>query len=83
MTKNNSPHFQEILASLNLLKDDQDGSKRFKEKTERVINILVRNEPLAAEKALLELEELHSLDISSYHRTQVWDIISMLESLKN
>lgn len=83
MTKNNSSHFQEILDSLNILKDDQDVSKRFKEKTERVIDILVCNEPLAAEKALLELEELHSLDISSYHRTQVWDIISMLESLKN
>lgn len=83
MEKIDLSRFQEVLDNLNLLKDDNDVSKRFKEKTEQVITILVRNEPLATEKALLELEELHSLDLSSYHRTQVWDIISMLESLKN
>ena len=73
---------QEVLENLKFLKDD-DVSKRFKEKTEQVIEIINSNQELVIEKALLELEEIHSLEISSYHRTQVWDIISMLESMKS
>lgn len=73
---------QEVLENLKFLKDD-DVSKRFKEKTEQVIEIINSNQELVIEKALLELEEIHSLEISSYHRTQVWGIISMLESMKN
>ena len=73
---------QEVLENLKFLKDD-DVSKRFKEKTEQVIEIINSNQELVIEKALLELEEIHSLEIPSYHRTQVWDIISMLESMKS
>ena len=72
---------QEVLENLKFLKND-DVSKRFKEKTEQIIEILNSNQELVIEKALLELEEVHSLEISSYHRTQVWDIISMLETMK-
>jgi len=73
---------QEVVEYLELLKEDIDASKRFKEKTEIIIAILTSNEELAIEKALIGLEELNSLEMSSYNRTQVWDVISMLESLK-
>ena len=36
---------------------------------------------LAVDKALIALAELNSIDLSSYHRTRVWDIISLLESV--
>lgn len=78
----NNQQVQKVLESLNALKDDNDVSKRFKEKTEQVISILIENGQLAIEKSLLELEVLHSLEMPSYHRTQVWDIISLLESIK-
>ncbi len=75
-------HLQEVVHYLELLKEDIDASKRFKEKMGLVIGILTSNEDLAIEKALIGLEELNSLEMSSYNRTQVWDVISMLESLK-
>ena len=74
---------QEVVDYLEDLNEEQDVSKRFKEKTTTVISILTTNEQLAVEKALIELEDLNSFDISSYHRTKVWDVISMLESIKN
>ena len=79
----NDQLFQEVLDSLTVLKEDNDVSKRIKEKAEQVATILTSDEQLAIEKALLEFEEVQSLEMSSNHRTQVWDIISMLEGLKN
>ena len=75
-------HLQEVVHYLESLKEDIDASKRFKEKTEAIIAVLTSNEELAVEKAIIGLEELNSLEMSSYNRTQVWDVISMLESLK-
>ena len=74
---------QEVVEYLQSLCEETDISKKFKEKTQKVITLLTDNHQLAVENALLELEDLNSLDIPSYHRTQVWDVISMLESLKN
>ncbi|MBS3116439.1 UPF0147 family protein [Candidatus Woesearchaeota archaeon] len=74
---------QLAVESLTALKDEIDVSKRFKEKTEKIIALLTDDSELSIEKALLELEELNSSDLSSYHRTQVWDIVSLLESMKN
>ncbi len=73
----------EVVEQLNYLLEENDCNKKLKEKWEKVISILNSKEELALEKSLLELEELNSSEISSYHRTQVWDIISMLESAKN
>ncbi len=73
----------EVIDFLNELKEDQDTSKRFKEKTDAVIEILQDDSEMSVEKALLALEELNSLDLSSYLRTQVWDAISLLESTKS
>ena len=74
---------QLAVESLTALKDEIDVSKRFKEKTEKIIALLTDDSELSIEKALLELEELNSSDLSSYHRTQVCDIVSLLESMKN
>ena len=73
---------RQVLEYLSALKEESDVSKRFKEKTAAIITLLTGNAELAIEKALLELEELNSYEVSSYHRTQVWDVISMLESMK-
>ena len=78
-----NPNLNAVLAHLQELKGDSDVSRRFKEKTEKVITILTQNSELAVEKALLELEELSTLEASSYLRTQVWDVIGMLESINH
>lgn len=70
-----------VIEYLSALKEESDVSKKFKEKTDKVIQLLENNSTVAIEKALLELEELSSLEMSSYHRTQVWDVIGMLESI--
>ena len=73
---------EEVIEFLGQLKEDPDMSKRFKEKADQIIVMLSEGSILAVEKALLVLEELNASDLSSYHRTQVWDVISMLESSK-
>jgi len=75
--------FQEVIARLEELKDEFDSNKKLKEKMDAVISILRKNPDLVIEKALSELEELNSMNLPSYHRTQVWDVVSLLESLKN
>ncbi len=72
----------EAIENLRSLKDDSDTSKRFKEKAEKIIILLQSNGPLSIEKALSDLEELNTLDISTYLRTQIWAIISLLESIQ-
>ncbi len=73
----------EIVSSLKALKEESDISRRVKEKADQIILLLNSDNQMAVEKALLELEEINSMDLSSYHRTQVWAVISLLESLKN
>lgn len=73
---------RDAIDCLKSLQQENDISKKFRERMEVVIKILNSKEELAIEKALHELEELNSLDAPSYHRTQVWDIISILESCK-
>lgn len=75
--------FQEVIALLETLKEEFYSNKKAKEKLGVVIAILDKNADLAVEKALIELEELNSLNLPSYHRTQVWGAVSLLESMKN
>ena len=70
----------DALENLSYLIEEGDFSKRAQEKATKVISILESKEDLAVEKALLELENMGT-DLSSYHRTQVWEIISILESV--
>ena len=73
---------KEVISYLDQLKDDPDISKRFKEKAGLIITLLMTDSDIAVDKALFALEELNASDLSSYHRTKVWDVISMLESSK-
>ena len=73
----------EVLEHLEELKEDLDTNKKLKEKTEKVIFILNSAADMHIEKALMELDEMNSLNLAPYHRTKVWDIVSLLESLKN
>lgn len=74
---------QDVIARLEELKGEFNSNKKLKDKIDAVIFILTEGADLALEKALNELEELNSLNLASYHRTQVWDVVSILESLKN
>mgnify|MGYP001560670749 FL=1 len=76
-------NLQEVIARLEELRGEFDYNKKLKEKITAVILILNQDAELTIEKALSELEELNSLNLSSYHRTQLWDVASLLESLKN
>ena len=76
-------HFQEVIARLEELREEFDSNKKLKEKITTVISILNLDGELIIEKALSELEGLNSLNLPSYHRTQLWDVVSLLESLKN
>jgi len=74
---------QEVIAHLEELKEDLDANKKLKEKANKVISILTTAPDMYVEKALIELDEMNSLNLAPYHRTRVWDIVSLLESLKN
>lgn len=79
----NSVNLQEVRGCLAELKEEHDVSKTFKEKIGKVMTLLEGESELVVEKAILALEELSSLELSSYHRTRVWDAISLLESVKS
>lgn len=76
-------NLQEVVARLEELREEFDSNKKLKEKINNVIFILNQDAELTIEKAISELEELNSLSLPSYHRTQLWDVVSLLESLKN
>ena len=73
----------EIVGYLEQLKNDGDVHRKFKEKAENIISLLQTKTELAVQKAILDLEELDSGEMSSYCRTQVWNVIGMLESIKH
>ena len=73
---------QEAINQLESLKEEDDISKKIKEKTDFIISTLKSAEELSLEKALIQLEEFNSIDLKSFYRTQIWSIISMLESIK-
>ena len=73
---------QDAIEQLQTLSEEEDAGKALRERVNSIITLLSKDAPLALEKSLLELEELNSLDLSSYLRTQVWDIVSLLESAK-
>ncbi len=74
--------YGDVIEQLELLQEDADLRKKMKEKLESIITLLKGGESLAIEKSLQQLAELNSRDVSSYHRTQIWDIISLLETKK-
>lgn len=77
-----SPSIDDALSLLQVLVNEEDSGKVFCERTAKIISLLQSNTELAVQKALLELEDLNTLDLSSYLRTQIWDVVSLLESAK-
>ncbi len=73
--------FQEIIEHLEMLKSDQDTSKRIQDLIEKVISILQNGQAVSAQKAVFELEEINSQNINGYLRAQLWDVMSKLESI--
>ncbi len=76
--------FKQIIEALESLKEDPITIKRVKEKADQIIILLKdnqKNPEFNIDQILRELEELDSSEIPSYDRTQLWDIVSMLESL--
>jgi len=76
-------HLQEAVSRLEELREEFESNKKLKEKINAIIAILHQDKELTIEKAISELEELNSLSLPSYHRTQLWGVVSLLESLKN
>ena len=72
--------YAEITSCLELLKEENGISKKCREKIDQIISLLHDESQLVVEKALIILEELNTFDMSSYHRTQIWEVASMLES---
>ena len=70
---------------LNELKEDAAVPKNVKLKIEKVIGILKKNSEVTIKvsKALNELEEVaDDVNIESYTRAQIWNVISSLEKIK-
>ena len=70
---------------LNELKEDAAVPKNVKLKIEKVIGILKKNSEVTIKvsKALNELEEVaDDVNLESYTRAQVWNVISALEKVK-
>jgi uncharacterized protein (UPF0147 family) len=71
---------QHAIDTLSYLVEEGEFSRRAQETAAKVIMILQSQQDMAVEKALFELETISS-DMNSYHRTQVWEVISILESI--
>ncbi|MCF7861472.1 UPF0147 family protein [Candidatus Woesearchaeota archaeon] len=74
----------DIIAYLEELKDDTTVPKNVKLKVERTMNILKENTDLSIRinKALSEIEDISDdANLQAFTRTQVWNIVSMLEKV--
>jgi uncharacterized protein len=76
----------EVIDAIRDMLDDQSLQKNIKHKLERVIAELSAADPksirLKVDKCVNDLEEIsNDANIQSFVRTQVWGIVSMLESL--
>ena len=77
----NPGKIQEIIYTLNELKEDSTISKNIKEKIEKIISFLEQDEALGVDKAINEIEDMmETNNIPAYTRTQIWNVVSLLES---
>ena len=77
----NNGKIKEIVSTLNELKEDSTVNKNIKERIEKIIAFLEEDENLGVDKALLEIEEMmENNNLPPYTRTQIWNIVSLLES---
>ncbi|MFC1801655.1 UPF0147 family protein [Nanoarchaeota archaeon] len=79
MTMENG-QLKEIIFFLNELREDSTVNKNIKEKIGKVINLLENDNELGVAKALTEFEDLmEKNEIQPYTRSQIWNVVSMLE----
>jgi len=75
---------QKVIEALEELHQDMSVPKNIKQKIENTIKVLKENTELSIKvnKALNELDEVgDDSNMQAYTRTQLWNIISMLETL--
>ncbi len=70
----------EALELIDMLKEDQDCSKKLAAGLEQIKLLLKGTEELKVQKSVHALEELDLQGISSHLRSQIWELISFLES---
>jgi uncharacterized protein len=76
----------EVISVLEELKDDSTVPRNVKTKLENSITALKKNDEevsIRIDKVLQELDEIaNDTNTQSYTRSQIWNIVSMLESFK-
>ena len=80
----NQENLTEIMEYLEELKDDNTISKNVREKINQIILILNEQEDMSLRinKAMQSLDDIsEDISLPSYTRTQIWNIVSMLESI--
>ena len=59
----NNQLLQDAIELLQIISEEEDVGKAFRERVNSIITLLTSKAPLAVEKSLLELEELISLEM--------------------
>ena len=75
---------KKVIEALRTLQDDSTVPKNLKNKLEETIKILSEDEEpsIRVNKALNELDEINDYtNIQSHTRTQIWNIVSLLEAV--
>ena len=73
---------QNLIYSLTELREDPIVNKSIKNRISKIIDFIDDDQELGKDKALLEIEEMMAKDdVKPYLRTQIWNIISMIENL--
>ena len=73
-----------VVSSLSEVKEDATVPRNVRAKIEYVVNTLKEDTelPIKVNKALNELDQIsNDVNLQSYTRTQIWNIMSMLEKL--
>ena len=73
-----------VVSSLSEVKEDATVPRNVRTKIEYVVNTLKEDTelPIKVNKALNELDQIaNDVNLQSYTRTQIWNIMSMLEKL--
>lgn len=85
MMVKNMEEITQIIEAINELQNDNTVPKNIKIKLQSIASILngeEENMSIKVNKALDELEEISDdANIQSYTRTQLWNIVSLLESI--
>tara|TARA_Y100000310_G_scaffold343061_1_gene448967 strand:- start:1548 stop:1787 length:240 start_codon:yes stop_codon:yes gene_type:complete len=66
---------------IDMISEDPDCSKRLKENLASIKRILESEQDLNVQKAIHAVEELELQGISSNLRSQMWELVSLLESM--